>query len=63
MNLSCYPSVALLKLVSILRDRTATFEKIVYMFIYCSLILYTLFAVCKQSLQINNTVLVSELNF
>ena len=63
MNLSCYPSVALLKPVSILRDSTASFEQIVYMFIYCSLILYTLFAVCKQSLQINNTVLVSELNF
>ena len=30
-------------------------------FIYCSLILYTLFAVCKQSLQINITILVSEL--
>ena len=34
----------------------------VYIFIYCSLLLYTLFAVCKQSLQINITILVSELN-
>ena len=37
-------------------------EQNVYIFIYCSLILYTLFAVCKRSLQMNITNLVSELN-
>ena len=37
-------------------------EQNVYIFIYCSLILYTFFAVCKQSLQIIITTLVSELN-
>ena len=37
-------------------------EQNVYIFIYCSLILYTILAVCKQSLHINITILVSELN-
>ena len=37
-------------------------EQNVYIFMYCLLILYTLFAVCKQSLQIIITILVSELN-
>ena len=37
-------------------------EQNVYIFIYFSLILNTLFAVCKQSLQINITILVSMLN-
>ena len=38
-------------------------EQNAYIFIYCSLIfMYTLFAVCKQSLQINITIFVSELN-
>ena len=37
-------------------------EQNVYLFIQCSMILYTHFALCKQSLQINITILVSELN-
>ena len=37
-------------------------EENVYIFIYCSLIFYTLFAVCKQSSQINITILIAELN-
>ena len=40
------------------------YEQNVYIFIYCSLIFYTLFAICKQSSQLytNITILVSELN-
>ena len=37
-------------------------EQNVYIFIYCSLIFHSLFAVCKHSLQIKITILVSELN-
>ena len=33
----------------------------VYIFIYCSLIFLNLFVICKQSSQINITILVSEL--
>ena len=37
-------------------------EQNVYIFLYSSLIFYTLLAICKQSSQINITILVSEHN-